>query len=208
MVTQLTVVATPTIIASERAKMRGGVSRPLPSSSNIPMSTHRGTAAAAASSTSQSWWSPAAASVPSQEAAGRDYYSLDDILSSHQRVPCRIEQPIYRLGFLNTSSAEAHLLPGSKLELPVWLARRLCSKHVVSVQLPRQYRASQRTILSADAKVVDLHRLGPHYYSVGVQLLSLLEGDEEEASELSRSLLEVKDLYGGVTIAMYTIMML
>lgn len=204
MVTQRTVVTTPTIIASSaRAGMRGGVSRPLLSS--FPMSTHRGTAAAAAS---QSWWSPAAASVPSQEAAGRDYYSLDDILSSHQRVPCRIEQPIYRLGFLNTSSAEAHLLPGSKLELPVWLARRLCSKHVVSVQLPRQYRASQRTILSADAKVVDLHRLGPHYYSVGVQLLSLLEGDEEEASELSRSLLEVKDLYGGVTIAMYTIMML
>lgn len=134
--------------------------------------------------------------MPSPAAGGQDYFSLDDILSSQQRVPCRVEQPLYRLGFLNTNSSEEHLLPGTKLELPLWLARNLCSRrrHIVSVQLPKAYRESQRTILSADACVVDLHRLGPYYYSVGVQLLGLASDEE---LELSRSLLEVRECRGG-----------
>ena len=27
-----------------------------------------------------------------------DYYDLNDILSSNEKIPCKIEMPIYRLG--------------------------------------------------------------------------------------------------------------
>lgn len=119
-----------------------------------------------------------------------DYFSIDDILASDQRVPCQFELPVYRLGFLDPSTNQEHLEVGTKLELPFWLAKALCSrkKQIVSVELPKAYREAQRDILSADAKVVDLYRLGPFYYSLGVKLLSF---NHLERRDLSKSLLEV-----------------
>ncbi|XP_064394504.1 DNA replication complex GINS protein PSF3-like [Halichondria panicea] len=118
-----------------------------------------------------------------------DYFSIDDILSSDQRVPCQFELPIYRLGFLDPSTSNEHLESGTKLELPFWLAKVLCTrkKLIVSVELPKAFREGQRDILSADAKVVDLYKLGPFYYSLGVKLLCF---DHLERGDLSKSLLE------------------
>ncbi len=118
-----------------------------------------------------------------------NYFSIDDILASDQRVPCQFELPVYRLGFLDPSTNQEHLEVGTKLELPFWLAKVLCSrkKLIVSVELPKAYREAQRDILSADAKVVDLYRLGPFYYSLGVKLLYF---NHLERRDLSKSLLE------------------
>ena len=133
-------------------------------------------------------------SVPTLPSASRglseDYFSIDDIIAGQARVPCRVELPLYRLGFLNSNSQEEHLLPGTKLELPLWLARGLCTRRrqIVSVTLPKEYRERKRTILSADANVVNLHNKGPYYYSTGVKLLFFNLND---GPELSSSLLEV-----------------
>lgn len=105
------------------------------------------------------------------------------------KVPCRIELPVYRLGFLNPSSNAEHLEVGTKLELPFWLAKVLCSRrrNIVSVELPKSYKDTQRDILSADANVVDLYKLGPYYYCFGLKLLYF---EHLERGDLSRSLLE------------------
>ena len=119
-----------------------------------------------------------------------DYFSVDDILASQLKLPCCLELPVYRLGFLNPNSSEEHLETGTKLELPYWLARVLCSRRrqIVSVELPKPYREAQRHILRADANVVDLYKLGPYYYSLGVKLLYF---EHPERMKLSKSLLEV-----------------
>lgn len=118
-----------------------------------------------------------------------DYFSIDDILACHQRVPCQFELPVYRLGFLNPNSNDEHLQVGTKMEVPLWLARMLCSRRrqIVNVGLPKAYREAQRDILSADANVVDLYKLGPYYYSMGVKLLRF---EHFERADLSKSLLE------------------
>jgi len=123
--------------------------------------------------------------LPSKE----DYFSIDDILASQQRIPCMIEQPVYRMGFLNTNRSDEHLLVGTKIEFPLWLAKVLCSprRQIVSVELPKVYREAQRSILSADANVVDLYKLGPYYYSMGLKLLYF---EHVERGDLSKSLLE------------------
>ncbi len=123
--------------------------------------------------------------VPSND----NYFSIDDILASDQKVPCQFEMAVYRLGFLDPSTNQEHLEVGTKLELPFWLAKVLCSrkKLIVNVELPKAYREAQRDILSADAKVVDLYRLGPFYYSMGVKLLYF---NHLERRDLSKSLLE------------------
>ena len=118
-----------------------------------------------------------------------DFFSIDDILACHQRVPCQFELPVYRLGFLNPNSNDEHLQVGTKMEIPLWLARMLCSRRrqIVSVGLPKAYREAQRDILSADANIVDLYKLGPYYYSMGVKLLRF---EHLERADLSKSLLE------------------
>lgn len=116
------------------------------------------------------------------------YFSIDDILASQQKVPTQFESTVYNLGFLNPSANEKNLEPGLKMELPFWLAKALGSgsRHIVKASLPKQYRRTQREILSAEAKVVDLYKAGPYYYGMGVKLLCF----RLESRELSKSLLE------------------
>ena len=126
-----------------------------------------------------------AASLPPSE----DFFDLEDILASQQKVPCQFEQPVYRLGYLNPHSADEHIQAGTKMELPLWLARALGGRkrNIVKIDLPKQYREQQRDILSADANVVDLFKQGPYFYSMGVKLLFFYH---LEMSDLAKSLLE------------------
>jgi GINS complex subunit 3 len=76
------------------------------------------------------------------------------------------------------------------MDLPFWMARVLCSRkrHIISVEMPRQYREGYREILTADANVVDLHKLGPHYYNYGAQLLKF---ELPETADIAKSLIKV-----------------
>lgn len=118
-----------------------------------------------------------------------NYFSIDDILASQQNVPVEFNSTVYHLGYLNPSSQEEHLEAGLKMELPFWLARVLGSRkrQVLNVELPKSFREPQRDILSADASVVDLYKLCPYYYILGVKLLDF---DHLDTQDLSRSLLE------------------
>lgn len=118
-----------------------------------------------------------------------DYFNIDDILASQQRVPCSFELPVYRLGYLNPNSTDEHLAVGTKMDLPFWLARAMCTRRrkIVAVEPPKAYREAQREIISADASVVDLQKLGPYYYSLGMKLLCF---EEIERAALATSLLE------------------
>ncbi|KAL3860440.1 hypothetical protein ACJMK2_010563 [Sinanodonta woodiana] len=121
--------------------------------------------------------------------ASENYFDIDDILASNERIPCRVELPIYRLGYLDSSHESEHLLPGTKIEFPYWLGRAVCSKkrHIVGVDLPKQYREGYREILSADATVVDLHKLGPYYYSFGTKLLHF---EHVASADIAKSLVK------------------
>ena len=129
-----------------------------------------------------------AALLPS--GTGEDYWSLDDILAGQERVPCKVEQPLYRLGFLSPNSGEPHLQPETKLELPIWLVKTICTKRrrIVSLSYPKCYREAMRTALAADAMSINLHRNGPYYFSCGIKLLSF---ESPERGELSKCLLKV-----------------
>ncbi|KAK7492252.1 hypothetical protein BaRGS_00016549 [Batillaria attramentaria] len=121
--------------------------------------------------------------------ASDNYFSLDDILTTQEKLPCKVEMPIYRLGYLDQSSDDSTLQPGTKLEMPFWLARSLCSRrrHIVSVEMPRAYRESYRQIFKADPNVVDLHKLGPYFYGFGSYLLNF---QHSEAADIGNSLVK------------------
>ena len=131
------------------------------------------------------------AGTPQVALTDSNFFSIDDILASEQRIPCKFEQPVVGLGFIDQTSDEDDIQEGAKLELPLWLAAALRSRRraIVSVELPKQYRQSYRDVLTADANVVDLHKLGPYYYGCGTMLLTF---DHPEKGAVSKSLLEVK----------------
>ncbi|CAD5110736.1 DgyrCDS106 [Dimorphilus gyrociliatus] len=110
-------------------------------------------------------------------------------MASQERVTSTFRTKIRNLGFLDIGSDARDLEVGVKMELPYWLAAFLCNKRrqIVEVETPKQYRAGQREILNADPVVVDLHKLGPHFYKFGSLFLSF---QIPESLNISRCLLE------------------
>ncbi|KAL7297982.1 hypothetical protein TKK_0008993 [Trichogramma kaykai] len=118
------------------------------------------------------------------------YFSIKDILVTEERVSSEVRQPMPNLGFLCSSSKKEHLDPGSKLDIPVWLASSLSSKHksIVSCELPRFYKDSYKEILHADACAVELNKWNQYFYELGLILPPIVKDDNQQIPEL---LLEV-----------------
>ena len=97
---------------------------------------------------------------------------------------------VYVTGYLCAGNDSEHIQPGTRLELPLWMARSLCSRRrrIATVEVPRPYRSGHRKILDADAAVVDLHKFCPYYYRVGTHLLAF---DLTESVDIARSMLLV-----------------
>ncbi len=53
----------------------------------------------------------------------------------------------------------------------------------IGVEVPKTYRELYREIMSADPLVVDLHKLGPHYYEFGRHLIKHSQAEGEAIGE-------------------------
>ncbi|XP_056137821.1 DNA replication complex GINS protein PSF3 [Lampris incognitus] len=127
--------------------------------------------------------------VPPGVGMEENFFSLDDILLSHERLSSRTECPFPRLGFLEKSHDSRDIPEGTKMELPLWLAKGLYERKrkVVSVDIPKVYREGWRTVFNADPTVVDLHKMGPYYYGLGSQLLHF---DSPDNPDIAQALLQ------------------
>ncbi|GIY88987.1 DNA replication complex GINS protein PSF3 [Caerostris darwini] len=116
--------------------------------------------------------------------AEEEYFSIDDILATNERIPCKFEVGVHKLGFLDPSNGNSDLARGTKLEIPLWMAQALRSRRIISMDIPRVYREAYREILNADASVVDLHKMGPYFYHFGLYLLRFAHQDSEDISRI------------------------
>ncbi|KAG1685088.1 DNA replication complex GINS protein PSF3 [Nymphon striatum] len=120
----------------------------------------------------------------------QNYFSVHDILASQEKVLCNFDQAVCGLGFLDPSGENQDLVKGMKLELPFWMLQAISQRNqtVASIyELPKGYKESYREILSAEAFVVDLHKLGPFFYQFGLQLLKT---NHAENSQIAKMLLQ------------------
>ena len=118
-----------------------------------------------------------------------DYFSLTDILAEQERIPVVTNEDLPKLGFLDlsTSSKNGTLMKGTKLELPLWMAKTLKSKNRATLSMPLSFTDRKRQIVQADADAVNLHQLGPNYYESGRHLMKL---GTPEAREIGSLLVE------------------
>jgi len=98
-----------------------------------------------------------------------NYFSLEDILVSQERVPIVTQDRLPGLGFLDASSDNDILGQNTKLDLPLWIVdgMKAAGKNYMSMQVPKNLKATQREILLADPNIVNLNKLGPHYFEFG-----------------------------------------
>jgi len=106
-----------------------------------------------------------------------NYFSIEDILVTQERIPIVTQEKLPGLGFLDASSDVDILANNTKLELPLWVVEGM--KKYMNVQVPKSLRETQREILLADPNIVNLHKLGPHYFEFGRHVMKhcLEEGD-------------------------------
>jgi GINS complex subunit 3 len=85
----------------------------------------------------------------------------------------------YKIGFLDSSSHDANLKAGSKLDLPYWLVKAIHNEKFkfAEIDLPKWYKKFYHEILKADPCVVDLRKMGPYYYDFGSLLANLIDMD-------------------------------
>ena len=130
-------------------------------------------------------------------ASSNQYFSLDDILASQERIPLTIKQDLPQLGFLDSQSHYQNdptiLTSGTKLELPLWMAKCLKAPGRAKLDLPQTWSHNQRQIISADANVLDLHKYGPFFYQTGCHLVKLVSKGhnlDEEAETIGGILVD------------------
>lgn len=118
-----------------------------------------------------------------------NYFSIEDIFVTQEKIPCQAEQPLCKLGFLDPSSDTADLQAGQQVELPLWYilqvqkerSRNQFYKWVSSfsayalmtqlsasrVNIPDIYKSTYGEICRADATAIDLGRLNKYFYELG-----------------------------------------
>ena len=98
-----------------------------------------------------------------------DYFSLLDILAEQERIPVVTNEDLPKLGFLDpsTSSRNGTLNKGTKLELPLWMAKSLKARNRAQLNMPPNFSDKKRQIVAADPDAVNLHNYGPHFYESG-----------------------------------------
>lgn len=103
----------------------------------------------------------------------KDYLLPKDIICMSQKVSVTFDKEVKGLGFID-SAAECKDIPvGTKMELPLWMAKVLRSRKCLTMDVPRAYNETYREILDADASMVDLHKQGPHFYTFGKNLVKM-----------------------------------
>jgi len=114
-----------------------------------------------------------------------NYFSLHDILATHTRVPVTTKVKFPNLGFLDPSLSTEDLPPESKIELPFWAAKVLTSRNrnYVAPEMPKLYKEAYMEALKADPSVVDLNKLGPHFYQTGLHLTTLDLPDSDDVGD-------------------------
>ncbi|EAA05294.4 DNA replication complex GINS protein PSF3 [Anopheles arabiensis] len=100
-----------------------------------------------------------------------NYYSLDDIAITQERIPCRTTQDLHMMGFLDASEKSPNLSNNHTLELPLWvmLTQDDRNPHFEAL-VPDIYSAAYKEIYQADANYVELGALCKFYFELGMYL--------------------------------------
>ncbi|CAO1415439.1 unnamed protein product [Diamesa serratosioi] len=100
-----------------------------------------------------------------------NYFSIEDIFVTQEKVPCETEQYLHKLGFLDPSSDGPDLKAHQHIELPLWYILQVQKERgrnqYYKINIPDIYKATYAEICKADATAVDLGKLNKFFLEFG-----------------------------------------
>ncbi|XP_055594915.1 DNA replication complex GINS protein PSF3 [Uranotaenia lowii] len=108
-----------------------------------------------------------------------NYYSIDDIMVTQERIPSRTIHHLYQMGFLDSSEKSEHLEPNQQLELPLWYLLQQDDRNPnFELVIPDIFTTAYKEIYKADANYVELGKLNKFYYELGMYLCRFSNSDD------------------------------
>lgn len=103
---------------------------------------------------------------------------LDSILSEEERIPSVFRVDAQGLGFLDSTNDRPNLAQGSRVELPLFMAKALRQRGMTEMELPKHYDRKMRNNIAASALNINLKEYTPYYFEVGMELASELRDND------------------------------
>ncbi|EDW73923.1 uncharacterized protein Dwil_GK21656 [Drosophila willistoni] len=97
------------------------------------------------------------------------YYSIEDIFVTQEKVECRVNTRLQRMGFLDAGDSQTdHLEPGRIVNLPLWYIKELkVNNAYFTVCIPEIYKNVHKAVCEAETTHIELGRLHPYFYEFG-----------------------------------------
>lgn len=98
-----------------------------------------------------------------------NYYSLDDISVTQEKIPCQSLTVQKKMGFLDSGSDIEDLKQHQPVDLPLWycLAIEGSKNATFKMNIPDIYKDTYTEICKADSQVIDFSKLNKYFYEFG-----------------------------------------
>ncbi|EDW30554.1 GL26783 [Drosophila persimilis] len=97
-----------------------------------------------------------------------NYYSIEDIFVTQEKVECKVNTKLQRMGFLDAGAEGDDLEPGRSINLPLWYIKELkVNNAYFTVSVPDIYKNVHKAVCEAETTHIELGRLHPYFYEFG-----------------------------------------
>ncbi|EEB17677.1 DNA replication complex GINS protein PSF1, putative [Pediculus humanus corporis] len=99
-----------------------------------------------------------------------DYFSIEDIMVTQEKVPCVTVVPFSLTGFSIEENDDKHIDENVTINVPLWLAKKLCSRQIkyLKVEVPEMFKQHNIDAYEADPRIIDLYRINPYFFEYGM----------------------------------------
>ncbi|XP_013112353.1 DNA replication complex GINS protein PSF3 [Stomoxys calcitrans] len=97
-----------------------------------------------------------------------NYYAVDDLLVTQEKVECKVNTKLLKMGFLDAGADSEDLNPGRSVNLPLWYIKELkVNNPYFSVCVPDIYKNVHKAVCEAETTHIELGKLHPYFYEYG-----------------------------------------
>ncbi|XP_005176665.1 DNA replication complex GINS protein PSF3 [Musca domestica] len=97
-----------------------------------------------------------------------NYYAVEDIFVTQEKVECKVNTKLLKMGFLDSGADTEDLNPGRTINLPLWYIKELkVNNPYFTVCVPEIYKNVHKAVCEAETTHIELGKLHPYFYEYG-----------------------------------------
>ncbi|XP_011187283.1 DNA replication complex GINS protein PSF3 [Zeugodacus cucurbitae] len=97
-----------------------------------------------------------------------NYYAVEDIFVTQEKVECKVNTKLLKMGFLDPGAETDDLNPGRTVNLPLWYIKELkVNNPYFTVNVPDIYKNVHKAVCEAETTHIELGKLHPYFYEYG-----------------------------------------